>query len=598
MPKSPPRRRPQSQHSAQTIYSTESPHGRPHLSHERRMTKEESHFCTASLDPPVTKNSLNELELNKIVNDARLRHDLNFEHEIMFRPNTNGERGINKKREEDLYFEALATELERYIEDPRSPRPALTRSPTHPPTVKRSSDISPTPPERIPRMIVAIREVVKTLVPEVKWQTVDDQFDVDLRMQELENGICDMARLMEWLGEVLLCSCSPMRDPMVKAMVKRTSEAISAQNAQQLVNAIKDLFGVLETMKLDVANHQIRYLRLYLLEDGIQFEQSQILSRVAAGWPISHERHWFEATCDDPQESDQFSLFLDRSVEKIVSGSSVFPLTFSADFDRLHAIQHDFHLCHYHAACVATFRGTLHHLGWRRTLTDQTYAQSLQNVWAVIGGLDRHFAFKAHSCVVLQIITEAFRICNIEALPDHDTCLFTYQLFKETLLDWGEVKVRVWDEFARMVGLEADSILDMTPLEILNRYDPGPAGPGESPRKTDLSLESLAKRTAHVLVLHWRVWAPIFYNQPSFEESSLVEQAIFTPEQEMGERRRGDVEISPVQTSGPTVTATQDSLHRSKTVDSRGPREGYTPDSSDMGSSGSGDSGKKRTPPL
>lgn len=210
------------------------------------MTEKESHFCTASLDPPITKKSLSELELNKIVNDARLRHDLNFEHEIMFRPNTIGERGVNKKREEDLYFEALAVELKRYIEDP-SPSP---ESPNYRSTSKGKSDASTSPPERVPRMIVAIREVVKTLVPEVKWQMVDDQFDVDLRMQELENGICDMARLIEWLGEVLLCSCSPMRDPMVKAMVTRTREAISAQNVEQLVLAIKDLFGVLETMKL------------------------------------------------------------------------------------------------------------------------------------------------------------------------------------------------------------------------------------------------------------------------------------------------------------------------------------------------------------
>ena len=99
-------------------------------------------------------------------------------------------------------------------------------------------------------MIAVIRDIVKVLVPAAKWASVDDQLDVELRMQELEHGICDIAGLIDWLGKLLLCSCSPMRDPIVKAMLTSTQEAIAAQDARQLVNAIKDLFGVLETMKL------------------------------------------------------------------------------------------------------------------------------------------------------------------------------------------------------------------------------------------------------------------------------------------------------------------------------------------------------------
>ncbi|KAL8932336.1 MAG: hypothetical protein Q9216_006880 [Gyalolechia sp. 2 TL-2023] len=550
------------------------------------MTEEDGRSCTASLDPPITKESLNELELNKIVSDARLRHDLNFEHEIMFRPNTLGSRGANKKREEDRYFKALANELDRYISHGTSPPTPPSGPRTCSATSKQSSPTSPITPERVPRMITAIREVVKTLVPAAKWEMVDDQFDVDLRMQELENGICDMARLIEWLGELLLCSCSPMRDSMVMAMVTRTREAITAQDTHQLVNAIKDLFSVLETMKLDVANHQIRYLRLYLLQDGIEFEQSQILSRMTAGWKIDHERHWFETTYDDSEEEDRYSIFMDRSVERIVLRSDDFPMTFAADYERLQAIQQGFQLCHYHAACVATFRGTLHHLGWRRSLADQSYAQSMRKVWAVIAGLGQDFAFKPHSSVVLQIVTEAFQVCNIPALPDHNTCLYTYRLFKEALDDSGDVKGRVWDEFARMVGLEADFICDMTPLEILNRYDPGPPGPGESSRKADLSLESLARRTAHVLVLHWRVWAPIFYNRPSPGSSPVMSPTTtVSPEQEMSERRRVHVSDSSVEARGPLGPGT---AYRGQTVSRRGRGKGYAPGSGS--SDGGGDS--------
>ncbi|KAL8705655.1 MAG: hypothetical protein Q9225_008016, partial [Loekoesia sp. 1 TL-2023] len=246
---SPPPR--QSQHTMGGTCHTRITDVRSHVPHGRQMRGEEFEcLWGASLDPPITKESLSELDLQKIVSDPRLRHDLNFEQEIMFRPNTYGTRGAKKKRDEDLYFEALAIEFDRYLRRQTSPPSSLSRPRYSQQSSKRNSSTSSDPPRRVPRMIAAICEVVKTLVPADKWQTVDDQFDVDLRMQELEHGVCDITGLVEWLGKLLLCSCSPMRDPLVNAMVARTHEAVLAQDAPQLVNAFKDIFGVLETMKL------------------------------------------------------------------------------------------------------------------------------------------------------------------------------------------------------------------------------------------------------------------------------------------------------------------------------------------------------------
>ncbi|KAL8827704.1 MAG: hypothetical protein Q9170_006903 [Blastenia crenularia] len=548
--------------------------------------EEAASLLEPSLDPPVTKQSLGELDLNKIVTDPRLRHDLNFEHEIMFRPNTYGTRGVSKKREEDLYFEALAVELAFYINHQRSLILSSALERNCPLKGKRESHTSSNSRPRVPQMIIAIREVVKTLVPTDKWQTVDDQFDVDLRMQELEHGVCDIAGLVAWLGKLLLCSCSPMRDPVVTAMVTKTQEAISTQDAHQLVNSIKDLFGVLETMKLDVANHQIRYLRFYLLEDSIQYEQTQILSRIAAGWSISYERDWFETThdCDEPE--DRFSMFVNKVIDKVAARSSDLPLTFSADLDRLRALQHDFRLCHYHAACVATFRSTLRQLGRKDTLSDQSYAQIMQNIWAVIVGLGPLFEFGPHCAVTLQIVSEAFQVCDISALPDSNTLYYATLAFKDALDDTREVKSRVWNELARLVYLEADVIFDMSPLEILNRYDPGPAEPSDGPRKADLSLESVARRTAHVAVLHWRVWAPILYSQPAPGSDAPAESTNVTPAQEMSERPQTRISTSAVKASRPTIIPGQTpgpQSHSAATsqVSSRSPTPSYTAKFSD-----------------
>lgn len=248
-PTSPLRRRHQTHHHRTN--TTEAHHASA-IPHRPRTSDGADRDCleTASLEPPITKESLSELDLNRIVNDNRLRHDINFEHEIIFRPNTHARQGAQKKREDDAYFEALAIEFDHYTKRQKPPLP-----PSSQPDHKRSATLPSTPsshkfPRRVPPVIIAIREVIQTLVPTAKWQTVDDHFDLDLRMQELEHGIFNIAGLFEWTGQLLLCSCSPMRDDMVTAMVAKSQQAVASQNAHQLVDSIRDLFGVLETMKL------------------------------------------------------------------------------------------------------------------------------------------------------------------------------------------------------------------------------------------------------------------------------------------------------------------------------------------------------------
>ncbi|KAL8915656.1 MAG: hypothetical protein Q9172_006798 [Xanthocarpia lactea] len=558
---------------------------RPHLD----PGADQNRLGAASLDPPITKETLSELDLNRIVNDIRLRHDINFEHEIMFRPNTR--RGAQKKREDNEYFEALAIEFDYYIRRQKGPLSPATRQ-DH----KRSAVVHSTPsslpkfPQRLPPMISAIGEVIKTLVPTAKWETVDDQFDVDLRMQELEHGICNIAGLFEWIGQLLLCSCSPMRDAMVTAMVAKSQQAVTEQDAHQLVDSVKDLFGILETMKLDVTNHQIRYLRLYLLEESVQFEQHQILDRIAAGWSISHERRWFEAPYAHPETQDRFVMFKERVIDRIVTPTATFPLTLASDLERLRHLQHDFRLCHYHLACGRTFREALSKLGWTKAMPMLPYTECMKHIGAIVGAQGQDFEFGAHPDVVLEIVRVAFKICGIKALPDPSTLALTGWYLGEALNPqtafYNDIEGILWDELSTMLHLEVEAIFNMNPLEILNRYDPGPPGSSNKQhRGGDLSLQSISKRAAHIIVLHWRVWAPILYDQPDPESPRLRNQRIVTEAEEMAARTRTHRSLSSVSASQPAFMQSQD-RHRADTSSlSRGNNRSqvpiYTPGSSD-----------------
>ena len=209
------------------------------------------HLWSANLDPPITKASLSELELVRIINDPKLRHDLNFEREVSFRPNMCGDRGKRKKLEADAYWEALVIEFAIYIirHHCELSDPSTSGSPAPSPWLQRPSMVQGVP-FRLPRMFRAIQEILKTLVPAAEWSAVDERLDIGLLLQQLERGVCDIPTLIEWLGALLVCCCSPQRDPLVTDMVSKIRRGFENDQPGLLVQGLRDLFGVLELMKL------------------------------------------------------------------------------------------------------------------------------------------------------------------------------------------------------------------------------------------------------------------------------------------------------------------------------------------------------------
>ena len=222
-----------------------------------------------SLDPPVTKASLSELDLARIMNDPKLRHDLNFDREVAFRPNLYGSRGEQKKRHAEEYWEALVVELAIYtVRCYRISESSAALSGW----LLRPASISNVR-WRLPRLFETIRDILKTLVPAPEWAAVDQRLDIDLLMQELDHGSCDLTSLSEWIGRLLLGSCSPLRDPAVKKMVLQIRQGVELNNARTLMDGLKLLFGVLETMKL-VSTHLLYSHRASGIDKSVGCRQS------------------------------------------------------------------------------------------------------------------------------------------------------------------------------------------------------------------------------------------------------------------------------------------------------------------------------------
>ena len=204
-----------------------------------------------SFEPPVTRDSLSELDLVRIMHDPKLRHDLNFEREITFRPNPDAEK--QKEKAAQTYWDAMTIEFATFIHRRSQPATKLecqnhSAESTSQRHKKRIAcrEI----PRRLPGMLKGIREILKTLVPETEWSSVDERLDIELLMQELENGVCNIKGLGDWLGTLLLGSCSPLRDSSIGQMVSEIREGAQKNDPGVLVKALKMLLGVLEMMKL------------------------------------------------------------------------------------------------------------------------------------------------------------------------------------------------------------------------------------------------------------------------------------------------------------------------------------------------------------
>lgn len=208
-----------------------------------------SRLWCAQVEPPITKATLSELDLERFSTDPQLRHDVYIDRGVSFRPTVNGPAAKEKRQQANWYWDALVIEFALY-----STRRKLLSQPSRDSKVMASPWLHLTnpgwAPMRLPTMFRVIQEITKSLVPLLEWTMVDARLDVVLLIQELEQGVCDIHGLIDWLGMLLLGSCSPMRDPLVKEMVSTVQDGVKTANARVIVDGLRDLFGILEIMKL------------------------------------------------------------------------------------------------------------------------------------------------------------------------------------------------------------------------------------------------------------------------------------------------------------------------------------------------------------
>ncbi|KAF2153044.1 Tcp11-domain-containing protein [Myriangium duriaei CBS 260.36] len=500
-------------------------------------------YSKASSNPPITSDSLSELDIARIINNPKLRHDVNFDKELHFRPNLDGSRGRQKLRAADDYWKALVAELTLYTAVGAKLRACTTTHDAEYWTRMMSSS-----QKRLPVMFETIRNILKTLVPERDQPAVAERMDVAMIMQEISKGLFDMMSLAQWLSTLLKAHCAPMRDEWIDQMVGQVQKGIESNCQKRIIAGLRQLLGILEAMKLDVANHQIRHLRAVLIEDGVNFQQKYHLTRMHYGrLDTARARRWFfrehSRHLTSNAQPDKVRVFIAALFKALLSQSSVssLPETFSLDSDRLRAMRADLHNLIYLEICLDVFDSALESSVSEevRNKARKSFASTLPS----IVGDSRRFVDCA-SNIAVEIVRQCLEAeRSDEKFNTHRTELAEGRLESELVsssLQFARQAKRLYATYAPQLEKMVRENLPLTPLTLHDRMfapssqqatlgAPSAADKAAAAQQSK-SIKAVLGRICHVAVLHWHIWSPLVYDVVEEENGPLSPSSLYDSE--------------------------------------------------------------------
>ncbi|KAI0181803.1 T-complex 11 [Hypoxylon sp. FL1284] len=286
-------------------------------------------------EPPVTKVTLSELDVNKIIHNPKLRHDINFDPDLHFRPNVDGEKGKRKQEKANQFWNMLTEQLQMFIVDREQFMLRFGQGENW----------------CLPQLLKSVKEIIQTLVPQRDRMYLEEGLNVELIMQQFGKGIADLEKLASWLSGVLKSHCAPMRDEWVDEMYNQLTNGNNTNNMEELVQGMRSLLSVLEAMKLDVANHQIRCLRPILIEDTVHFEQRFFLKKIRDHkMDPTPARQWYSAVSQfysgdaaSVQAFGEMGAFFEGVCRMILPSTDIYshPDTFVFDEERIVKLRSD-----------------------------------------------------------------------------------------------------------------------------------------------------------------------------------------------------------------------------------------------------------------
>ena len=525
--------------------------------------------------PPITKHTLGELEASCILNNPKLRHDINFDRELHFRPNLDGPRGKAKMEEAEKYWVAVQAEFELFIFVATDPEGATHREkPSFYPGLKKYQ-------HRIPEMLMAAKAIILSMNEKSEIPGVREALDVDLIMQQLLRATFDLAGLSQFLEKMLKAHCAPMRDTWVEKVCGRLYNGAITNDCGMVVAGFRDLFGLLEAMKLDIVNHQIRHLRPVLLDSTVSFEHNYFKTRVGNSIKLAPIMEWYKASeqyiipATDAQAMSvrdvKFQQFLNyfltclvepRSLEELKRGKKPdpsLPETFKLDHERAIELRHNIHAIIYSSICTQALSMVMQMT--RPTIVNsQNATKYITKTLPVLLGRapNNEKWIAAAGNIAVEIVRAATHDITEDGsaiIADSGKFIANFNPIIITTTIETHLQ-RAFDQkstqFIKGLKTHLPQVIekttelvsqhkDKTATELADTFVPRNTAAlvleARKQKKIDAMLlepiegaltavDEVARRAAHISILHWRVWADMVYlkNHADSEDVIMTEE--------------------------------------------------------------------------
>ncbi|XP_034540763.1 T-complex protein 11-like protein 1 [Notolabrus celidotus] len=94
---------------------------------------------------------------------------------------------------------------------------------------------------------------------------IEEVLDLTLLHQQAENGALDISQLSQFIIGMMSTLCAPCRDQAVNKLKEITD----------IIVLLKEIFSVLDMMKVDMANFAVSSIRPYLMQQSAEYERSK-----------------------------------------------------------------------------------------------------------------------------------------------------------------------------------------------------------------------------------------------------------------------------------------------------------------------------------
>ena len=268
-----------------------------------------------------------------------------------------------------------------------------------------------------------------------------------------------------------------------------------------------------------------------MLDGTVAFEQRDFLSRIEDGWDPSEARTWLASERQSRSLPSGASTIVAAVTSMIVYDDDYLPPTFTLDYVRLRSLQTQFQNLMHRAACLRTFEAVLKMLGCNAPIPESFKNDLFARISTLT--IDQNSRAEQVADIALEIVRRAYRVCKIRKIPSSTDLEFAerhlQQNYERTNDNFSELERLLGDELLHLTEQEISIIGNFSPVQIVNHYQPqSSSNSSAKPVTLESELLSIAQKIAHITVLHWRVWAPLIYNEPvskRFQDSNPASAA-------------------------------------------------------------------------